>query len=501
MYNILIAEDELLIRMGLEASIPWNELGFHIVATASDGEKAWDAYQRYHPEILITDIRMPKLDGLELIRRIRKEDKQCKIIIITCIEYFDALYQSFDFDITGHLLKANMTYDNLYKLLNQIKTELDSTQKALPNDSPFDFSISDWLRKYMIDRTISLSELIANTPNLRINSSEQCHLLTVYFGFVNKTLFQSLTSILKESLAVFGDSMVLYGDDRIYIFMQPKQSLSFETITSVMDHLCAYIENFFSMSLRYTFSPATKFSSLPTITDISNHFIDQPYFFPDQGIYINGKEPYCIPFNSIESLRSNLSCYAFFEGNVSTQYSQLLDCLKDSYGTDRSTFITQLSRLVSFISGFCFSKEKKELLNCFSADSYNNAPEALHGLQTMIPNYSPNPLYIADMLKTIHYIHDHYQEPISVSKLAQMLHVSPNYYAILFRKVTDFNFTDFLTGIRMYHACRLLRETALPISYIADSCGFSDAAYFSKIFKQFYQITPRQYRAAKGDKP
>jgi len=70
MINVLIAEDELLIRMGLESSIPWNELGFNIVAIVSDGQKAWDAYQRYQPDILITDIRMPKLDGIELIKKI-----------------------------------------------------------------------------------------------------------------------------------------------------------------------------------------------------------------------------------------------------------------------------------------------------------------------------------------------------------------------------------------------------------------------------------------------
>lgn len=240
-----------------------------------------------------------------------------------------------------------------------------------------------------------------------------------------------------------------------------------------------------------------KFGNLPTIVDISNQFIDQPYFFPCHCIYVNGKQPYNVPFSMIESIRHNLSCYAFFDGKVAEHFFALCDALSANYGTDKLSFTASLSELIVFISDLCVSPEKKEKLSNFSPSSFDNAPDALTELLEIVPKFTPNPLYNSDMLKTIQYIHQNYKEAISISKLAAMLNVSSNYYAILFRKLTNSNFTDFLTGIRLYHARQMLCETSFPISQIADRCGFSGAAYFAKFFKQNYGITPRQYRALK----
>lgn len=498
MINVLIAEDELLIRMGLESSIPWNELGFHIVATASDGQKAWQAYQRYHPEVLITDIRMPQLDGIELIKRIREEDPRCKIIIITCIEGFDALYKALNLDITGYLLKASMTQNNLFTLLNQVKKELAATEESASKINRPSPSIDEQLRKYLFDRTITLNELIDDTLNFGINYTEQGYLLTVCCGYVNKTLFQSIIGTLKEEISFLGELLVTHDQDKIYLFIQSQRLITFDIISTTMDNLCEYMKNIFSLTLRFTFAQVEKFSNLPTIVDMSNDFIDQPYFFPNRGTYLCDNQPYSIPFATIESLRNNLSCYAFFEGDIPSRYFSLIDEVKASYGIDKSVFKASLSRLIDFISDFCYSPSKKEQIRKFTFSSFENAPAALEGLWEIVPHYSPNPLYMSKMLETICYIHKNYKESLSLSKLAGMLNVNPNYFAILFRKVTDFNFSDFLIGIKLYHARQMLCETTLSMSQIADNCNFSDAAYFSKIFKQTYGITPRQYRVLKS---
>ena len=98
MNKVIIAEDEFLIRIGIESSLPWNDLNMEIVASVADGEQAWRSYLKYKPEVLITDIRMPVLDGIKLIKRIRNIDRKCRIIVITCIEYFDMMYSSLELD-------------------------------------------------------------------------------------------------------------------------------------------------------------------------------------------------------------------------------------------------------------------------------------------------------------------------------------------------------------------------------------------------------------------
>lgn len=499
MINVLIAEDELLIRMGLESSIPWNELGFHIIAAVSDGQKAWDIYQRNHPEVVITDIRMPKLDGIELIKRIRQESSTCKIIIITCIEDFNVLSRSLNLDITGCLLKSSMTYNTLYSLLNQVKKELEGTPRQQLESRDSQSPCMEWFHRYLIDQTISLNELNTRISGLHVNLTVQGYLLTVSHGLINKVLTQSITGILREGISSFGNLLITSNEDKIYIYIQPPQAITLQMINSVMDKLCDYVEDVFSLPLRFTFASVDKFSDLPAIAVMSNQYLDQPYFFPERSIHVIDAVPYTVPFGILSQLRNNPSCYAFFGGELSARYFEIIDKIKESYGTSKSVFVSQLSALVDLIADVCFIPDKQEELRNFSSASYQNAPAALEALQNLVPKYSPNPLYVVGMLDTIQYIHENYMNPISLTQLADMLNVSINYYAILFRKVIGFNFTDFLLGVRMYHARRLLRNTKLPISQIAESCGFTDAAYFSKIFRRYCKMTPHQYRTPGKD--
>lgn len=498
MINVLIAEDELLIRMGLESSIPWNELGFHIIAAVSDGQKAWDVYQRNHPEVVITDIRMPKLDGIELIKRIRQESSTCKIIIITCIEDFNVLSRSLNLDITGCLLKANMTYNTLYNLLNQVKKELEGPPKHQLESDDRQASNTEWFHRYLIDRTISLNEQNTRISDLHVYLTVPGYLLTVSHGLVNKVLVKSITGILREDISTFGNLLITNNEDKIYIYIQPQQAITLQMITSVMDKLCQYIDDIFSLSLRFTFAPIDKFSELPAIAAMSDHYLDQPYFFPERGIHIKDTAPYAIPFGILDRLRNNPSCYAFFSGDLSARYFEIIDKIKESYGTNKSVFVSQLTALVDFIADVCFIPDKHEELQNFSSASYQNAPAALEALQNLVPKYSPNPLYATGMLETIQYIHENYRDPISLTQLADMLNVSTNYYAILFRKIIGYNFTDFLLSVRLYHACKLLRNTKHPISQIAENCGFTDAAHFSKSFRKYFKMRPHQYRVSEN---
>ena len=158
MYKVLLAEDEVLIRAGIQASVPWSQMNMQVVACCSDGAAAWNVCLQEMPDIIITDIRMPLMDGLALIRKIREHDLRCRIIIITCVEDFFLVKDILDKDITAYLLKATMTTEDILNTLAKAQDHLDNFDRVGSPFHPYRRSFRDLLRSYVLDRAITCSE-------------------------------------------------------------------------------------------------------------------------------------------------------------------------------------------------------------------------------------------------------------------------------------------------------------------------------------------------------
>lgn len=130
MYKVLIAEDEILVRLGLANSINWENLGMTLTAQASNGVQALELFRAEHPDIVITDIRMPLMDGMDLIREIRKIDSHCKLIIITCVEEFSYARQAITYQVEDYILKLTMDIKQIESLLINIRKKLDASDTA-----------------------------------------------------------------------------------------------------------------------------------------------------------------------------------------------------------------------------------------------------------------------------------------------------------------------------------------------------------------------------------
>ncbi len=124
MYKVLIVEDEMLVRVGLKNSVDWAKFNMVVVADVADGMTALSIYQREKPDLIITDIKMPKMSGMELISKIREDDKQTRIVILSCLEEFELARKAMSLGVTEYILKLTMTNDDMDKILEKVKTEL-----------------------------------------------------------------------------------------------------------------------------------------------------------------------------------------------------------------------------------------------------------------------------------------------------------------------------------------------------------------------------------------
>ena len=108
MYKVLIAEDEMLVRTGIRASIDWEKFNMYVVDEAADGLTAWELYQQHQPDLVLTDIKMPFMDGIELIRKIRDTGSHTEIIILSCLDDFALAREAIRLGVSGYILKLTI---------------------------------------------------------------------------------------------------------------------------------------------------------------------------------------------------------------------------------------------------------------------------------------------------------------------------------------------------------------------------------------------------------
>lgn len=156
MYQVLFAEDELLVRLGLQNAIPWSRFEMELAAQAENGLIAYELYQKIKPDVVITDIRMEGMDGLELIKKIREEDQECAIIVISCLDDFETLRSMVSYNLTGYILKASMDMEEVFGVLEQAKEHLKRIGRTKNRISDESQSVEERFLRYLLGQDESL---------------------------------------------------------------------------------------------------------------------------------------------------------------------------------------------------------------------------------------------------------------------------------------------------------------------------------------------------------
>ncbi len=124
MYSVLIIEDEILSRIGLRQLIPWEKYGFALLPDAADGEEALNRIREHRPDIILLDLNIPKIDGLRILRHLKDENTDCRVIVISCNEEFDMVKEAMKLGAYDYLRKLNLSSEELLGILKKCRQEL-----------------------------------------------------------------------------------------------------------------------------------------------------------------------------------------------------------------------------------------------------------------------------------------------------------------------------------------------------------------------------------------
>lgn len=458
MYKVLIADDENSIVNSLRGHIDWRKYGLEVAAIASNGEIALEIIEKQPIDIVITDIRMPQISGLELCMELYTKYKHIQIIVISGYAEFSYAQKAIKYGILGYCLKP-LEYEEITAYLKTAVNSLRKVSSSLTYDDFLDYvqnkdtrKIHEFMQRYNMDAKSYYVAVSVGTNPMELPENS-----CVRFRLGKQQYVYIMNQVLpKECIEAF-----VSKDENL--------CLGIADTAQPIERLMQSIENCRAAAYQFFVNPVCKVSYC-TKEDKSEKYIPEvakalAYSDSETIIKILTRIKFSTDFSDF-TVKSVLKlCNMIFTSNIfphekEDYYIYSMQELITEYGS----FSLLLDRLCELIS----PGEIQEITwNEFSNSSF---------------------------LKMMKYINNHYNEDISLSEIAHKIHLNPNYLSQMFKKEMGVTFTKYLTGLRISKAKELLDEEEIPINEIAIQVGFNDYFYFLKTFKRVAGKTPSQYR-------
>lgn len=534
LYRIMIVDDEEEIRLGIIKKIDWEANGFVVVGDAENGQDALEKAEKLQPDVIMTDIKMPFMDGLELGKKLVEIMPSTKIIVFSGCDDFEYAHKAIKINVIEYVLKPINSIE-LIEVLKRLKVQLDREYDEKRNleilYKHYVESLPVIREQFLvgaIEGRISENQWIEQSEKLGIDFKAKY--LSVALIHADGTLISkeetNNISIQKESALIsisakkiVDENMQNYCDfisfpysDMVIVIGNFEEKEDILLFIKGINEVCKIYERIMGLTISagvgyaYNNPSEIRFSYRAAQSALEYRFI----LGTGKAIYIDDVEP----DNSIqlqfdeqeEQLMLNaikISSEEEIEMIIDKLFSKIEDLLLpfNKYRIYLMEIMTSLLKLVQSYN-LDISEIFGENFNCYSyLDSFDSIHEAKKWFVTKaikVNVYIKRERINSSMLlveKAKQYIRENYSDyDLSVEKLCSKLHVSPTYFSTIFKRETEMNFVNFLTTVRLEQAVKLLNTTDDKTYIIADKVGYPEANYFSYVFKRKFGVSPSKYR-------
>lgn len=535
MLKVFLVEDEFVVREGIKNNVDWQAHGYEFCGEASDGELAFPMIQKLKPDIVITDIRMPFMDGLVLSRLIKKEMPWIEIIILTGYEEFEYAKESIKIGISQYLTKP-ISGEELLKEVDALAVKIEEKRKEREIKEEYMREMAENFQQerkdffqYLVTGTKSVAELLEMADKLHIDLSSLWYNI-VLIQFQSKKhahneysssvveIEHAMEQITEEShLLIFdrnleGKALLFRADSKEELEQYQKEYLG-----KITDMMMRYEKIRFFGGIG---EAVNRLRELPQSFETASHAFAHRYLVEESRIVDSAelsKEGY-LPkdqldihtVNTKQIDRSKIREFLKMGDREETVY--FVEEFFMDLGTNvmHSNIFRQYITLdvyfcvVDFLEDLQISREAVEPVDVNSgmAQSEESAMQYImtllnQALELRDRNASNRYGDIVD--EVLRYIEKNYaDEELSLNLLASHVNFSPNHLSMIFAQQTGQTFIKYLTEYRMNKAKELLRCTGKRSSEISQEVGYKDSHYFSYVFKKTQGITPTQYRGGKS---
>ena len=530
---MIIADDDFLVREGLRSVIEWADYDIEIIAEAENGKEAMALCKEHTPDIIITDIKMPFFDGLDVTNYIREEGFKTKVILLSGYQDFNYAKTALENEVSAYLLKpleieeliaAIKRVSDLIKIeknrsavLCEMEIQLQSNIPVLRENylksivsgySSIRTDTADMLSYLQLPFTdhelliIGILKINLSMISYQFNPIKDMHL--VYFAIAN---------ILKEMLLdrQYGISYQLNDSEFVIIYNQ--KTIQGNLFSSLCEDIIQYINVFLKIDVNIGLGDKVSgIYMLPQSFANAKKALNYKFYSGANSI---------ISINDIDKEKNNTD-----QIQIEAYKSELLNAIdlgnteqvKDVLSIYFNEIIPKIHYPVDRVKSFCIEIITYCSRYISSSDDVENAPltdiSAILIKLLKIPSLDTlNEFFTHQLLSIAQYnfdrnsskndktvelifeiINNSYMDNLSIQKIADQVFYTPNYISTMFRNATGERITEYIARVRIDKAVEFLLNTDLKVSDIATKVGFENANYFSTVFKKLKGCYPKKYR-------
>lgn len=528
MLKVVIADDEARVCSLIRMLIDWDTIGLELAGVASNGIEALELVEKYRPDILITDIRMPGCNGLELIQQAKAIAPQLEVIIISGYAHFEYAQSAIRFGVSDYLLKPvnQQQLDNTLKKMvercrkkKMLGTEIEDLRKSSQEDAR---RLHGRLTRDLMWDSVGMTDAQTLWETYRFKLETGClqfALVQIDYDDANlsptslRILEEKASQIFSQEISSLCRTFVIHISEGLggllLGFEEPEKETVRKLLRKCLNQICAQRDLFG----RVEFSLAVT----PPVTDVQQlheagqqaHIILKERLVQGTGKLLE-KMPQRFDWKNDQMMKPyRQAILDLSESNSSQPVEDAIDRLeqevKNQNANGTEIYETVRSAAHLFLEHPQVTEGKEKYKRFVSAMAHTGWTDRLFDMlrRTVIAeaqeliarqqSATTRPIRLAK-----EYVLQHYQEPITLEKVCEEVGFSVSYFSSLFKKETGENFVHFLMRTRIERAKELLAQTNMSVAEVCSQVGYSDLKYFTQTFKKETNLSPGQYRKLYG---
>ena len=537
--NVMLVDDEIIVRIGMKSVIDWEGNGFRYAGEASDGAEALAMLDAVNPDILLTDIKMPNMNGIELIEAVKRSKPDVRILVLSSHDEFDYVRSAMKSGADDYILKASVDPDKLIRLLCETagKLKRDRPAKLEADEAASGEEVRAEVSS--LDEELKVLLLNAAEGRLRMEERNSPVLAEAFSGRLayvavaqiaefeawtdagtrasggSSAALSRLVHVLELNARKWARVSIAKASERevVLVFWFPEQETQ-DRLAEIGADLTSAASRFAGAEIEIGFGRGCEdpdkltagYEQAARALERAFYGVEERVFVYEDADSVN-EASVNLSLSKAEEKELGLAVERLDEADISRIIGRFFAVLHSAKPPVPQTIQACLDLYYSLQANF-------RMLGVAEGDKRSSERPAYREIVGFAKSRQAElwfKRYVARSLQAVRalsrdrgreeieslvaYMRKHYAESLTLKQASEMTRMSEGYLSFLFKKETGTGFVEYLNELRIEQAARLLRDTHLPSYAIAEKVGYDNINYFGRVFKKMKGVSPKRYRA------